>query len=67
MVGIGRGGGGREEWRGTGLRGKETLASGLILEVNLACVASVSSRVRRESWDESKKKKNGKDGGGEGE
>ena len=30
----------------------------------IACVASVSSRVRRESWDESKKK--GNDGGGRG-
>ena len=25
-------------------------------KTNLACVASVSARVRRESWDESKKK-----------
>ena len=32
--------------------------------VPLACVASVSARVRRESWDESKK---GNDGGGGGE
>ena len=31
-----------------------------------ACVASVSARVCRESWDESKKK-NRNDGGGEGE
>ena len=30
----------------------------------IACVASVSSRVRRQSWDESKKK--GNDGGGGG-
>ena len=34
MVGVKRGGGGREEWRGTGERGKETLVSDLILEVN---------------------------------
>ena len=26
----------------------------------LACVASVSSRIRRESWDESQKKKKGR-------
>ena len=32
--------------------------------VPLTCVASVSARVRRESWDESKK---GNDGGGGGE
>ena len=31
--------------------------------IPLACVASVSARVRRESWDESKK---GNDGGGRG-
>jgi len=34
VVGVERGGGGREEWRGTGVRGKETLVSDLILEVN---------------------------------
>ena len=33
--------------------------------LRLACLASVSSRVRPESWDESKKKRN--DGGGGGE
>ena len=32
----------------------------------LACIASVSARVRRESWDESKKKKKGMRGEGEG-
>ena len=31
----------------------------------VACIARVSSRVRQESWDESKKKRN--DGGGGGE
>ena len=32
--------------------------------VPLACVASVSARVRRESWDESKKGNEGRGGGG---
>ena len=31
--------------------------------VPLACVASVSARVRRESWDESKKGNEGRGGG----
>ena len=35
--------------------------------VPLACVASVSARVRRESWDESKKGNEGGGGGGEKE
>ena len=34
MAGIERGGGGMKEWRETGVRGKETLVSGLIIEVN---------------------------------
>ena len=34
MAGIERGGGGMKEWRGTGVREKETLVSGLIIEVN---------------------------------
>ena len=33
MVGVERGGRVREEWRGTGVRGKEALVSGLTLEV----------------------------------
>ena len=36
----------------------------LTTELSLACVASVSARVRRESWDESKKR-NDRGGGGE--
>ena len=36
-----------------------------IFEQRLACIASVSARVRRESWDQSKKKK-GMRGEGEG-
>ena len=35
--------------------------------VPLACVASVSARDRRESWDESKKGNEGGGGGGEKE
>ena len=31
----------------------------------LACIASISRRVRRESWDESKKKRNERGGGRE--
>ena len=38
----------------------------LTTELSLACVASVSARVRRESWDESKKR-NDRGGGGGGE
>ena len=34
-----------------------------MVKVTVACIASVSARVRRESWDESKKK-NGKEWGG---
>ena len=36
-----------------------------LITLTVACVASVSARVRRESWDESKKKK-GMTGEGEG-
>ena len=35
----------------------KSIIHGLLDTTFLACVASVSSRVRRESWDESKKKK----------
>ena len=38
---------------------------GEFCSVTLACVASVSSRVRRESWEESKRKKKGMTGEGE--
>ena len=34
------------------------------LDLSLACVASVSARVRRERWDESQKKRNDAGGGG---
>ena len=40
--------------------------SEIVLHILLACIASVSARVRRESWDKSKKKKEW-GGGGEGE
>ena len=36
-----------------------------MVKVTVACIASVSARVRRESWDESKKKM-GRSGEGEG-
>ena len=39
-----------------GARDFSCAVSSFCLMVTLACVASVSSRVRRESWDESKKK-----------
>ena len=35
----------------------------LLLQKRLACVASVSARVRRESWEESKKRNDGGRGG----
>ena len=38
----------------------------LLLQKRLACVASVSARVRRESWEESKKRNDGGRGGKEG-
>ena len=34
-----------------------------LLQKRLACVASVSARVRRESWEESKKRNDGGRGG----
>ena len=37
-----------------------------LITLTVACVASVSARVRRESWDESKKKKKGMTWEGEG-
>ena len=38
----------------------------LLLQKRLACVASVSARVRRESWEESKKGMTGEGEGKEG-
>ena len=35
-----------------------------MVKVTVACIASVSARVRRESWDESKKKNGNEWGGG---
>ena len=46
-------------------RGKGKEERGKRKEEAVACVASVSARVRRESWEESKKK--GVTGEGEGE
>ena len=66
---FGRAGEGLAERRGLWKKWKAMfenleIKQGLPIAIYIACVASVSARVRRELWDESKKKRN--DGEGEG-
>ena len=42
------------------------ISTSAVIWSSVACVASVSTRVRRESWDDSKKKKKERTGEGEG-
>ena len=65
---FGRAGEGLAERRGLWKKWKAMfenlkIKQGLPIAIYIACVASVSARVRRELWDESKKKRN--DGEGE--